>query len=79
MVKEAKSRMNQYDIVLVASMDDLFVTRGSTRACNVLGTKLASAVDVVPERKEGVRGDSDIVQFFQPLAPLLLQSRHAIQ
>lgn len=53
-VKEAKSRMNQDDIVFIARVNDLLVTRGSARACDVLGTELASAVDVVPEWEEGV-------------------------
>lgn len=73
MVKQAKSRMNQHDVVLIASTNYVLIASRASGTRDVLRAELSSAVDVVAEGEEGVRRDRHVVQLVQPFSAFLLE------
>ena len=53
-MEQADTGECQYHVVFVAGCDDILITDGTARLCDILNAALVSALNVVAEGEEGI-------------------------
>ena len=67
-MEQADAGEGHYHVVFIAGCDDIVVTDGTARLCDILNAALVSALNVVAEGEEGVGTKGNAGQLIQPCA-----------
>lgn len=72
MMEQSQASVYQSDFVLIAGSDHIIIISRSARTRNKPDSRHASSIDIVPERKERIRTEGDLVHLSDPLFSISL-------
>ena len=68
MMEQADAGEGHYHVIFITGCDDILITDGTARLCDILNAALVSALNVVAEGEEGIGTKGNAGQLIQPCA-----------
>ena len=67
-MEQADAGEGHYHVIFITGCDDILITDGTARLCDILNAALVSALNVVAEGEEGIGTKGNAGQLIQPCA-----------